>query len=72
MTNTKPQLFQYAIIWDPTEKQIKEEGLKSKVLVDLKTVLATDANTASIMAGMDIPADYRDQVDQIRIALRPF
>lgn len=25
------KLFQYAILWHPTEKQVKDEGLKSKV-----------------------------------------
>lgn len=72
MQNTKPSLFQYAIIFDPSEKQIKDEGLKSTVLVQLKTVLAHDQNTATIMAGMEIPVEYKDKVDQIRIAIRPF
>lgn len=70
MTHSK--LFQYAILWHPTEKQIKDEGAKSKVLVDLKTILASDQNTALMTASMDIPQDKRDQLDQIEIALKPF
>jgi hypothetical protein len=68
----KPKLFQYAIIWHPTEKQIKDEGLKSKVLVELKTLLANDERGASMAAAMDIPQDYRQQLEQIDIAIRPF
>lgn len=69
---SKPALFQYMILWDPTEKQIKDEGLKSKVLVDLKTILANDLNSANMSAAMDIPADKKGELDQIRIAMRPF
>jgi hypothetical protein len=69
---SKSTLFQYAIIWHPTEKQIKEEGLKSKLLKELTTVLSADTASVTMMAAMDIPAEYRDQLDQIVIATRPF
>lgn len=68
----KSKLFQYAILWHPTEKQIKEEGLKSKVLVEPKTILAIDQNSASMSAAMEIPIDKKGELDQIEIALRPF
>jgi hypothetical protein len=70
MANSK--LFQYAILWHPTEKQVKDEGLKSKVLVELKTVLAADQNSAGMAAAMEIPADKKNELDQIEIAVRPF
>jgi hypothetical protein len=66
------QLFQYAIIWHPTEKQIKDEGLKSTVLVEVKTILAKDQNSATMAAAMEIPADKKGELDQIQIAVRPF
>lgn len=66
------KLFQYAILWHPTEKQVKEDGAKSKVLVDLKTILAADTNSAAMAAAMEIPADKKSELDQIEIALRPF
>lgn len=70
MTNSK--LFQYAILWHPTEKQVKDEGLKSKVLVEPKTILALDQNGASMAAAMEIPNDKKAELDQIEIVLRPF
>lgn len=70
MANSK--LFQYAILWHPTEKQAKDEGLKSKVIIEPKTVLSVDQNSAAMSAAMEIPADYKNQLDQIEIALRPF
>lgn len=68
----KSKLFQFAILWHPTEKQVKDEGLKSKVIVDLKTILANDQNSASMSAAMEIPSDYKSQLDQVEIAIRPF
>jgi hypothetical protein len=68
----KSKLFQYAIIWHPTEKQIKEESLKSKMLVELTTILATDQNAASMSAAMKIPTDKQNELDQIEIVIRPF
>jgi len=69
---SKSRLFQYAIIWHPTEKQVKEEGVKSKLLKELTTILAVDQASVMMLAAMDIPAEYKDQLDQIEIASRPF
>lgn len=68
----KAKLFQYAVLWHPTEKQFKEEGKKSTVIVEPKTILATDQASANMSAAMQIPTEYKDQLDQIEIALRPF
>lgn len=69
---SNPRLFQYAIIWHPTEKQTKDEGAKSKVLIEIKTILAMDEQKASIIAAMNIPVEYKDQLDQVEIAISPF
>lgn len=66
------QLFQYAVIFNPSEKQVKEEGLESKVVVELQTVLAKDQNEVSMRAAMSIPEEYKDKLSQIQIAVRPF
>jgi hypothetical protein len=67
----KQSLFQYAILWHPTEKQTKE-GEKTKLLIDVKTVLAANQAAVTMMAAMEIPADYKEQLEQIDIVLRPF
>ena len=69
---TKAKLFQYSILWHPTEKQEKEDGLKSKMIIEPKIILALDQNSASMTAVMDIPQEYRNQLDQVEVALRPF
>ena len=70
MANSK--LFQYAILWHPTEKQTKDEGLKSKILVPPATLIAADQQSALMAVSMEIPVDKKDQLDQIEICLRPF
>lgn len=66
------KLFQYAILWHPTEKQVKEEGLKSKVLTELTTILAQDQSTASMSAVMQVPKELQNELDQIEVVIRPF
>lgn len=69
---TKKVLFQYAILWHPTEKQEKDNGAKSKVVQEPKTILAVDVAGASMAAAMEIPAEYKKELDQVEIVLRPF
>lgn len=68
----KSKLFQYAVLWHPTDKQSKDEDLKSKVIVDMKTVLAEDDRTLGLMAAMELPQEFKSQLNQIEIAVRPF
>lgn len=65
------KLFEYAIIWHPTEKQTKE-GSKSVILVPPKVVLSADQTKVTMTAAMDIPADKKEELDQIEIVIRPF
>lgn len=68
----KSKLYQYAVLWHPTEKQVKEEGAKSKLVVDIQTILASDSQSVMMTAAMSIPTEYKDQLDQVEIAVRPF
>jgi len=68
----KNKLYQYAVIWHPTEKQVKEEGAKSKLIVDITNVLSADSQSVMMTAAMAIPAEYKEELDQIEIAVRPF
>jgi uncharacterized protein YrzB (UPF0473 family) len=67
-----PKLFQYAILWHPTKKQIEDQWKKSYVLVQPTTILSTDLNSAAITAAMSIPQEYKDQIDQIEVCVKPF
>lgn len=67
----RKQLFQYAVLWHPTEKQA-EEGQESKVLVPITTVLAETAGEVNMMASLQIPEDYRKALIQVEVAVVPF
>lgn len=67
----KTRLFQYAIIWNPNEAEAKE-GKKSKLICQPTDILAADQNAAQIAAAMEIPKEYRENLDQVEIAIRPF
>ncbi len=69
---TKSTLFNYAILWHPTEKQIKDDGAKSTILVKPTTMLAADEKAVCMAAAMEIPQDKKDQLDQIEIVVAPF
>ena len=63
--------YQYLIIWNPTEQQ-EEDGQKSKIVSEIRTILARDERSATLIAARDIPKEYLEQIDQIEVALRPF
>ena len=68
----KSKLFQYAILWHPTEQQAKEESKKSELLVELTTVLAADDKEVAILAARQIKDEYLKQLDQVEVVVRPF
>jgi hypothetical protein len=67
----KQKLFQYAIIWHPTKEEAKTQ-MKSLIVKDITTVLATDDRSLLILASREIPAMYLNQLDQIEIVIRSF
>lgn len=68
----KSQLFQYAVLWHPTDKQAKDEDKKSILIVEPKFILAENDKTLGMRAAMELPAEYKDQLGQIEICVRTF
>lgn len=67
----KAKLFTYAVIWHPNEKQIKD-GEKSRLVIEPTNILVKDLPSAQMTAAMAIPTEYKDQLDQLDIAIRDF
>ncbi len=65
------KLFQYAVLWHPTEQQ-RKDGQKDKILIDVTTVLQKDQSTVLLEAARSIPQEWMNQLDQIEVAIRPF
>lgn len=70
MQNAK--LFQYAVIFHPTEKERKENDAKSKLIVQPTTVLSIDEKSLGLRVAMEIPQEYKEMLDQIEICVSPF
>lgn len=68
-----PKLFEYALLWHPTKEE-KEKGLKSKLISGCcpQQAFAESIEKINMIAAMAIPEEYKDQIDQIEIAVRPF
>lgn len=65
------KIFQYAVIYHPTEKE-KEAGGKDELVVSLQSCLAPDINGATLVAGRAIPESYLSKLEQLEVAVRPF
>lgn len=66
------KLFQFAVIWLPTKKQVKEEDKKPKLILDLQTILVENESQATLVAARKIPKEYEDQLNQVQVVVRPF
>lgn len=69
---SKAKLFQFAVIYNPTDKQKKDDDAKPSLLVPITTILAEEQSEVTMKAAMAIPQEYQDKLSQIEIAVRPF
>lgn len=65
------KLFQYVVLWHPTEEQ-KKKNQRSEIIVPVKDCVAPDEKSAMLIAGRAIPDQYLNQLDQCEVAVRPF
>ncbi len=65
------KLFEYAVIYVPNEKAVKE-GAKASILVPPTTTIAADANSVNMLAVRKIPDEFESKLDQVQVAVRPF
>jgi hypothetical protein len=64
-------LFEMALLLHPTADEIKA-GKDTVVLVEPKQFLASDQQTATILASREIPEEHLDKLDRVEVAVRPF
>ena len=71
MATSKSTLFEYAVVWHPSELQEKE-GKKSTIVDDPKCMLAKEEKAVFMTAVSLLPNEYKEQLDQIDVIVRPF
>jgi len=67
----KKILFQYAVLWHPTNEQSKE-GVESKMITAPSNILGKSEKSTVMEITMDINKEYKNQLDQVEILIRPF
>ena len=67
----KSKLFEYAVIYNPDEKEIKA-GEKSELVIGPTTILAKNEKEVNFIAARSIPKEFADKIDYLDIAVRPF
>ena len=65
------KLFQYALLFKEVDKDGKFTG-KGKIIKEITTILAADEKAASFQAATQVPEEYKDKLDQVELAIRPF
>lgn len=68
---TKAKLFQYAAILHPTDEEEKL-GVKSKLILDIKTILGKDDKSVAMKAITELDSQYHDKLDQVEIVVSGF
>ena len=65
------RIFQYAVLLHPTDKE-KKEGGRTKIIVEVTTIVAKDEGEAGMRAAREIADEYTDKLDRVEVAVRPF
>lgn len=65
----KQRLFQYTVLLHPAKNS---ENQKTEIIVPVTDILSPDEKSVQMTAILAIPADKRDELDRIEIAVRPF
>jgi hypothetical protein len=69
----KKKLFQFVILYhELVERENKKDEYKTSVLVEPKTVLASDEEVALLQIAKEIPDAVQDHLENVEILLRPF
>jgi len=65
------KVFEFVILKHPTQEEAKN-GVASKMIGGVTTVLAKDESGAAMLAGRAIPEEELPFIDRLEVAVRPF
>lgn len=67
----RSKLFTYAVIFNPTEIEVKE-GKVAKIISEPQNILARTVEEVSMKAIKSIPSEYDNCLDRVDVVVRPF
>jgi len=68
----RERLFQYAVLWHPTEEERKSGSSTRLVVPPVGWILAKDEAAVSMRAIREIPDEEMESADQLEVIVRPF
>jgi len=69
----KQKPYQFMVLYhEKIQQENKTDQIKTSIIVDLKTILATDEKVALLQIAKTIPDKYNDQLQDVEIVMRPF
>jgi hypothetical protein len=68
----KQTLYEYVVVWHPTEDEHDEKGLRSKIVIPMANMLADTEKAVFMNVVKKLPEEYNDKLDQLDIIIRPF
>ena len=69
------KVFEYVVFLDEAETEpgvAKTNGNRAKVIVPVTTVVAKDAQAATLVAARSIPEEHMEELERVQVAVRPF
>ena len=67
----KTLLYQFAILFSPTEEEAKD-GKKPVIVKEITSIFAKSDQEVVMIASRQIPEEYLSTLSQIDIVVRPF
>jgi hypothetical protein len=71
MKTEKEKLFEFAVIFYPTDEE-RKNGQKAEVVIPIGTMIAKDRDVVFKKVIKLIPSQYDEKLDQVDVAIRPF
>lgn len=69
----KQRLFTFAVLCHETiDKGQGKEEVKTTMVIEPKTILATDDKVVLLQVAKQIPKDYEDKLQDLEILIKPF
>lgn len=65
------KIFEYAVFYQPSKEET-EAGQKPEILIKPDVMLATKEENALVHISRQIPEDFLEKLDNVKIVVRPF
>ena len=65
------KIYLYCIVYRPNDEE-KKDGIKEEIIAPISCCLANDENQARVIAAQEIDTSFKNKLDRIEVAVKPF